>query len=312
MNWLEHTRIAVISPDDVDIEDRAYYVPCFAPLTSLVASIEKIGVVNPPLLQESSKGKLAPVLGRRRLAAVRELGQRTLDARIVPSDMPIADGFAMAFWDNVGSRPLDQAAKAVVARRLMELFPKTVVASDFLPALGIAPRGPIMERLWAVGGLERTVLAEMTAGRILEKTAEILSRLDPQDRSICLSLMVQLGMNANKNAELIGNLFDLSVATEKSCSELLNSADAIQLLQDAQLPTIEKAERLRRLVRRWKFPELFRDQASFDEWRKGLSLPKTVAVRPSQSFEDPGCTIEVRVKSRDDAKGILNRILATK
>lgn len=308
MNWLEHTRTLVISPDDVDLEDHSYYIPCFASLKPLITSIEKIGLVSPPLLKKSAQGSMLPVLGRRRLMAVREIGWQKLDSRVVSSDMPLADGFALAFWENVGHRPLEQAAKAVVVRRLMELFPKTVLARDFLPVLGIAPKGPTLERLQAIGGLEYTLLAELASGRIQDKTAEILSRLDSGDRSVCVSLMTELGMNANKNAEFISNLYDLSVITGQSCAELLGNAHAVAVLQDAELPPAVKAERLRQLLRRWKFPELFRDQDSFDTWRKELSLPRGVTVRPSQSFEDPGCTIEVRAKSRDDAEGIIDRV----
>ena len=308
MNWLDSTRPFVLDPNELDLDDPNYHIPCFTGLTPLMRSIEKVGVINPPLFQEVRPGKMAPVLGRRRMMAAREVGLTAVKSRIVSPEMPIVDGFVLAFWDNVDRRSFDLASKAVVIRRLLELFPTSLVVKDFLPVLEIAPKGPLLESLRAIGGLEYTVLTALASGRIHEKSAETLSRLAVRDRTACMNLIVELGMNANKNAELISNLFDLCVIQQKSVEELLNAADAVAVLQDDELPRPARANRFRELARSWKCPELVRDERSFNQWRKGLSLPKEVTVRPVQSFEDSGCTIEVRAGSRDDAKRILDRL----
>ncbi len=46
LNWLEHTSKYTVDPGAVDLDDRTYYVPCFAGLEALVKSIEKVGILE--------------------------------------------------------------------------------------------------------------------------------------------------------------------------------------------------------------------------------------------------------------------------
>jgi len=309
MSWLDPTRSILLDPNDPDLGDRTYHIPCYASLDTLVRSIERIGIINRPLVQEMPGGKMVLVLGRRRIEAARKVGLKAVQVRIVPREMPEADGFLLAFWDNIGQRFFDVATQAVVVRRLLEIFQRSTVATEFLPVLGIAAKGPRLESLRAIGGLEDPVLASLASGRILEKTAEILARLDRKERMICMSLMNQLGMNANKNAELVVNLFDLSVFHHKPISKIISVSDAVALLENELWSAPEKASRFRELVRSWKFPELVKDEKNFRDWQRRMSLPKQITIRHAQSFENHSCTIEIRSDSRDEANKILARLL---
>ncbi len=113
------------------LEDQTYLVPCYCDLSALVRSIEKVGVLNDPLVQERADGRVVPVAGRRRLQAAVALGWERVNVKMLPDEMSIADGFALAFWDNAPHRTFDTACTAVVVRRLLELFPREVAARNF-------------------------------------------------------------------------------------------------------------------------------------------------------------------------------------
>ncbi len=135
----------------------------------------------------------------------------SVEVRIISDSMPEEDGFLMAFWDNVSHRRFDPACTAVIAKRLLELYPRDVVAKQFLPVLGVRPLGPRLEQLRALGSLEEQVLKALALGRIHEKTAFLLSRLPPHERVGLLEFTEDLGLNANKKAEVIERLIDLSI-----------------------------------------------------------------------------------------------------
>ena len=174
MKWLANTRTTLFDPQEIDLRDRTYYIPCFADPAPLVKSLDSVGILNPPLLQELPGGRMIPVLGRRRLQAAVQLGISQTEVKIVSDRIPEAEGFAVALWDNFGHRTFDIASTAVVVRRLLDLLPRDVVADGFLPLLGVPARGPRLERLRAIGGLEEPVLQSLALGRIQEKTAFIL------------------------------------------------------------------------------------------------------------------------------------------
>lgn len=308
MNWLNLTKPTVVDPRAVDLEDKTYLIPCFCDLSALVKSIEKVGLLNSPLVQELADGRLVPVAGRRRLQAAVALGLEEVTVRVLPDAIPVAEGFALAFWDNVPHRTFDTACMAVVVRRLLELFPREQAAREFLPVLGIRLKGPRLERLRSIGGLEHAVLDALSQGRIHEKTAAILCEVEPETRLELLALTGKLRLNANKTAEIISWLFDLSVLQEKPIAELLASEDAHDILSDGDSPVQERAERFRELVRRWKFPELTAREAEFKEWAGHLAPSGRVSVKPTSAFENPACVLEIRAASKNEAQRILSSL----
>jgi ParB-like chromosome segregation protein Spo0J len=188
LKWLANTRTAVLDPHEIDLRDRSYFIPCFADPAPLVKSIDRVGILNPPLLQELPGGTIIPVLGRRRLQAAVHLGISRTEVKIVSDRIPEAEGFAVALWDNLGHRSFDIASTAIVVRRLLDLFPREVVADGFLPFLGVPARGPRLERLRAIGGLEEPVLQSLALGRIQEKSAFILTALSQEEQLSLLEL----------------------------------------------------------------------------------------------------------------------------
>lgn len=310
MNQLGHTDTVSLDPRDVDFNDRTYLIPCFQDMGPLVASIERVGILNPPLLERSAGSTLRPILGRRRILAATSIGLTSIPARVFNEPVSETDGFLLAFWDNIGHRAFDTATTAAVVRRLLELLPRQEVADDYLSVLGIPPRGPKIQRMETLGSLEDTVLEAVANGSLLAKTALILARLDRDDRSALVELVKGLGLNANKSAEVIDHLVDLSVLQGRGVRDFLNCSDAQAILLGKDLPTTERANRFRMLVRTWKFPELVEKEREFQEWLDSQPRLDRVTVRPTQAFEDEKCTISVAARSRSEAKEILASLAA--
>jgi len=208
----------------------------------------------------------------------------------------------------VTHRPFDAACTAIVVRRLLELFTRNVVAEQFLPVLGVPPRGPRLEQLAALGGLEEPVLLSLALGRIYEKTALLLSELQPHERTGLLEFTEYLGLNANKKAEVIERLIDISVFHNRPVLEVIQAEDAQAVLMDQDIPLPERANRFRDLLWSWEFPDLAKQEAEFRVWRETLPRSDRVSVRPSRSVETEQYNIEIRADSRNDVEKLINKI----
>jgi ParB family chromosome partitioning protein len=305
VNWLLASKWVELDPRGPDLGDTRYLVPCFDDPAPLVQSIRSVGILQPPVLQEKPGGGLIPVLGRRRLHAAREAAVPKVEARIIAAEMPEGEGFALAFWDNVVHRIQDPASRAVVVKRLLELFPRETVAAEFLPVLGIAPLGPRLERLAAIGRLETPVLELLAANGIQEKTAAILAGMNQDDRGCTMELLDSLKVNANKNAEIASNLYDVAIMRGKSVAEMLEMPEAKEILDDRERSAQERAQLFRQLLRSWKFPELVEREAEFRSWAQGLPQNDSVRIHPEVSFESDRCVIEVESKAREDVERIV-------
>jgi len=297
-----------MNPAKINLTDRTYYIPCFRGLESLAYSIGQVGIINKPAVQERPSRRLIPVVGRRRLQVASQLGMASVEVRVISDSMPEEEGFLMAFWDNVAHRTFDPACTAVVVKKLLELYPRDVVAKQFMPVLGVPPRGPRLEQLRALGGLEEPVLQSLALGRIHEKTALLLSELQPHERIGLLEFTDDLGLNANKKAEVIERLLDLSIFHDRPVLEFIHSVDAQTALADESIPLPERANSFRDLLRSWKFPELAKQEAEFRVWRETLPRADRVSVRPSRSGQVERYDIEIHADSRSDVEKLINRI----
>jgi ParB-like chromosome segregation protein Spo0J len=266
-----------------------------------------VGIVNPPVVQRHPVRGIIPVIGRRRLQAVKSLGWQEILVRCISPDMPKEDGYRLSFWDNC-TRINDPATRACVVKRLLELFSRDVVCSDFLPSLGIPPKGPRVERLLRVGGLERPILEALAAGRLLEKTAVTLSYMEEPDRIPVLQLAQSLRLNANIADEIVGGLHDLAVIQQRHVSEI-TASDAIRsLLEDRDAPIPQRTAELRKLLRSMRFPDLDIREREFRTWYGNLDVPPKTKIRHAPAFDTEECTIEVRTAGGDEARKILEAL----
>ena len=134
------------------------------------------------------------------------------------------------------------------------------------------------------GGWKKPVLQSLALGHIQEKTAFILATLSREEQRALLELTDTLGMNANKRAEVISHLADLSVFHGKPILEFLHVEEARSIVHDEDIPRPERAARFRRLIRSWKFPELVNSELEFEEWLRGLpNLKELWCARPQDS-----------------------------
>ena len=70
---LENIKIIKINPEQIDLNNRDFYIPSFESLALLTVSIQNVGILNPPLVKQTSNGLFVPVLGRRRIEALKDL-----------------------------------------------------------------------------------------------------------------------------------------------------------------------------------------------------------------------------------------------
>ncbi|MBM3302714.1 MAG: ParB N-terminal domain-containing protein, partial [Deltaproteobacteria bacterium] len=307
-NWLALTKKITLEVGEPNLEDRTFLIPSFLPPEPLGESILRVGMINPPVVQDHPDKGIICVLGRRRLEAARLIGWREVQVLAVPREMPEQDGFALAFWDNYSHRVFTAATKAYVVRRLLELYCLDEVAQDFLPDLELPPKGPRLQRLRLIGELDDSSLQALAEGRLHEKTAALLASVDPKERRTLLELVRHLGLNANKATELISHIYDLSVYQSRSVSEVLALEPAPSILADDDLPVPERAERFRDLVRSWKFPELVKREQEFTRWRSSLDAPQNVRVRPTPQFESDECTVEVLAIPPNEVESLIEQI----
>ena len=308
MSWLNHTRTVTLNPIEIDLEDCTYLIPCYTELQPLAISIRRVGILHQPLIQMTADQRLIPVLGRRRLKAAAEVGLSSVEVGVIDSDVPETDLFRLAFWDNLALRELDPASTATLVSRILELYPNEVAHREFLSVLGVSPDGFRLQRFKSIAELEETTLQALAVGRIQEKTAFILSKVDMNDRLHIFKLIQELRLNSNKAAEVVSHLFDLSATMGTSIVNLLDCEESQSILTNPSATTPEKTAQFRAMLRKWKYPELAIMEQDFHNTFHHVTSTGRISVHPTPSFEDKRCVIEIRADSWEEAQSILKEL----
>ena len=312
MNLQPNTRSISIHPDEISLSDRTYYLPCYDALGPLVESIRQVGILSPPVVRKNDDGSLAPVVGRRRIEAASKAGISKLSVFVVDASESDENLVNLLFWDNISRIGNSPVTVAAIVTSLLEVFDSETVAQTYLPWIGVPPRGPRLLRLKAVAKLDERSQRALWSGRILEKTASLLSGLNTEDRFELLNFIERYGWNANKSDEMAQAVYDLSILSGESVSKTI--CEAVQLLetQHEQDDAIRKSEKMRNLIKSLRWKDVSQHQELFNQWQKRLDLPRHIRVKPSISFENDSVSIEITANSLNEAEGIIQKLMISK
>lgn len=309
MNWQENIRSILVHPDEIELSDRTYYLPCYDEIGPLVESISQVGVLSPPVVRKNDDGTLVPVIGRRRLKAAIEARITGVSVLVVNASEPEKNCVSLLFWDNISRIRQNLVTVAVMSACLLNVFDLETVSENYLPWLGVPPRGPRLVRLRSIAKLDERSLRALWSGRIVEKTAVLLAALNIKDRLEMLNFIDRYGWNANKSDEILQAVHDLSILAGKSTTKTICQAIDWVETQHKEEDPVRKSEKMRNLIRSWKFGDLFQHQDLFGQWLQKLDLPRNIRVKPAQSFENQSVSIEVTANSLDHAKKIIQTLV---
>jgi hypothetical protein len=306
-DYLMTKKRSSINIEDINLDDRRFYIPEFAYPGDLAESISRIGIINPPLLIETS-GILVCILGRRRISAAKSINLKEVVCQVLYDQISEPNAFRLAFWDNIAHRNLSTALKAFLVRRILELFDRQTAIEEFWSSLNIDPIGPKIERLRKIGSLELQVLQNLADGLIHEKTAYLFSDMTAEQRFLFMDIAQNLKLNGNKIAEVVSILDDLAKFHSRDLVAYLQAPDLVALVNDRSLDCKQKAEKLRSYCFRLKYPDVYEKQIVFNDWVQSLGKQDNISIKPHQSYETPGCCLEMKIRSFEEAQQILSQI----
>lgn len=254
---------------------------------ALLGSVERWGVLVPPLLRED-EGRWQVVSGHRRVRCARALGLESLPARTCAAgELPDVLALEQLVEENRFGPPLD----ALEAGRLLGLF-RSLAAHSFekiekevAPRLGL-PRGrDALERILAVPALEEEILEDpaVREGLLLRLTA-----LSPAARLALWREWIRPGSpTAQEIREGVEWILDLAARGDCRDAEILAGGPAAAALREGA--------GFHAALRRLRYPVLVRVEGALRDAAR--ALPAGIQAEGSPRLE--GEWIEFRFRARD-------------
>jgi ParB family chromosome partitioning protein len=287
-------RLETIRLSRLDLKDDRFRISYFFNTETMSRSIREAGLVNPPLVRPGGE-RFVLVSGWKRVMACRETGLREIPALLTEekNDLRL---FLAVLHENLANRSYTLTEKAVILEKLLSFGVKRKkVIGEFMPLLALPATSLFLRHLLTLSRAHPKVKRYFQEKDRPLPIWESLLCFSDSERLRLLPVIAPLGQNKAK--ELLDNLWEVSRRDGLPLRRLLDDKDIRAALRAERLSPVQKAERVRRLAARRRYPRLSAQQDSFFSALRKMSWPSEITVQPSPYFEDENVTVAFRFKT---------------
>ncbi len=300
-----------IDINKIDMSDKRFQICPFYSSDSLISSIKKAGLLNPPVLT-AREGRNIIVSGWRRVSACQKLEMSFIPVFMMQEQSDL-EAFKIPVYDNLSIRDYSHIEKAAVISKLYR-FGETLenIIKNYMTLLKIPPRRDVMDIYLNIDQLKENLKEIAHQKRWPLGPLEMLTELPEKDIRAFYPFLRELSLNKQK--QLIENIFEISRKKDISVQDLLSSEEFLRIQKDRNLDSIQKAEGVTKLAREQRFPSLNDWKKAFEKLTENLDLPEEITVIPSKFFEDDIISIKLDIRNAEELKKYIDKLrkLSTK
>jgi ParB family chromosome partitioning protein len=290
-------KIKDIGIDELELGHERFRISYFFSLDLLIRSIKEIGLVSPPVVT-SRNGRLLIVAGWKRALACRELSLSPLPVFLLeePDDLK---AFRMSFLENLTVRRFGLLEKSEIIRKLVGFGEsEKKIIKTYLPLLGIPPTYDYYTLFMKISRLNVDEKELIHNKNLPLAVLERLVEFTPEERRALYPLLLPLGQNKQK--DVVEVMQELCLSRGLSIKGILGEKEFKTVLQSGNLSSLQKAEKIRQLLKKKRFPLLSARQEAFVSAKKKLAWPKDIKISHTPFYEDKKMFIEFSFLSKKD------------
>lgn len=283
--------------DKIYLKDERFRISYHFPQDELLFSLKKIGLINPPIVTLRSN-RFILVSGWKRVLACLKLSISSIPVFVLEEEDDLK-AFKTTFYDNLATREFSLLEKSEILKRLKKFGEKDKeIVKQYLPLLGI-PATLVHFDTYLIFSQFRPELKNIIHKKKMPYSSlEMLAEFNPHERELVLPLILPLGQNKQK--EILEDLQFVSKKSDIPIEKILGSEEIQDILVSERLSHVQKADKVRRLLKRKRYPLFFALKESFDSSLKKMQLPKEIKVSPSPFFEDEEFSVTFSFKNKEE------------
>jgi hypothetical protein len=303
----------LVNPNKIEDFPGPYCMSFGFDIRPLAQSIDRVGLVNCPLLIENKNAELTIIVGYRRIHALKNLGWDRIPCGILSqSEVSPLECLLLNLYDNLPTRKLNEVEKGMVLNRLHSQVPGKEILDLYMPLLELPSNEPTLRFFMKLEQeLDTEIKEYLVQKEISLQTAKMLLKMGPDERNHVFNFMSNIKFNINQQKQFIDNVIDLAEIENKSLYELINEPSLKVILVNKQLNTPQKAKTILKLLRGRRFPSLVKAEKAFKKKVSSLDLPKSASIHVPPYFEEPHYRLEVLFREGKELKETINRLAMT-
>jgi ParB family transcriptional regulator, chromosome partitioning protein len=296
-----------VSLTDVKADDDAFRITTRTGIEDLIGSIDKMGLLHPPVLVGNlSEYKI--VCGFRRIAACRNLGWSQTTARVLTET---ADRFLLtllAIADNALQRSLNLMETSRALNLLADVCPDHKRFREAASALGLPVNPSVVAKIKKICRLPLEIQKGIVADTIGLSMALALGELDQPAGEALLAMFDQLKVGLNTQRELLLLVKEIARREGRSVQQLIAEKSLQEILINAQLDRAVKRQKIRFFLQQRRYPSISKAADQYQKRVKQLKLGNEINLIPPKNFENNTFTMILRFKTREDLSDLKEKI----
>jgi ParB-like chromosome segregation protein Spo0J len=302
---------SIIPLAQIDLDASVLGLAAASDLDRLRDSLLEVGLLNPPWLKLGpGDQRYSVVTGARRLKLAADLGWPSITARLLPANTDDFFCLLVHLFDNAFTRGFNLWEQATLAARLCEYHDQAVVATKYLPYLGLPPSPAHLARLFKLAALKPPWPQLAAQGRLALTAGSILAKWDCADRDAAWPFFEGLRLSQSKQEEFLEQVTLLARREGLTPAGILTDAELRRALTTPHRTPQERTEAVRRHLFRWFYPRLSAAQEAFAFAVQKLGLKRTprLSLKPPAAFEGPDFHLEIKFRDTPELQQLLAEI----
>lgn len=294
-----------IALNDIFLEDEMFRISYFFSLEKLIPSLKKVGLISPPLVTIRGK-RFILVSGWKRVLACLKISLSPIPVFVIEKENDL-NTFLMAFYENLASREFSLLEKAEILSKLKKFGEdEKKIVRHYMPLLDIPSTLSHFDSFAAFSQFEPEVKKVIHEKNMPFPSVKLLAGFTPRERKFLLPLLAPLGQNKRK--EILEDMKEISKKNDVSPEKILSSKEILDILGAERTSPLQKADKIRFLLRKKRYPTLSAWNDSFDSLLRKLEWPKEIMIKPSQFFEGENFSITFSFKNQEELRASLLKL----
>jgi hypothetical protein len=294
-----------LSHNKIFLKDERFRISYYFDLEKLVTSIREIGLLNPPLVTRRN-GRFILVSGWKRVMACLNLSLSPIPVLVVQGKGEL-ETFLIAFYENLATGEFSLVEKVEIIAILKKFSEEEKkIVCHYLPLLDIPPTLSHLDSYLAFSQFEPELKKFIHEKNLPFSLAELFSEFSTSERKRLLPLVLPLSQN--KMTEFLESLKEISRRDELPVRRILASKEAKDILGSRRLSSLQKADRIRLVLRKKRYPNLSSWEESFDSLRKKMRWPREITLSPTPYFEEKRLSVDFNFENQEEFKASLLKL----
>ncbi len=281
-------------------------------LSPLIASIRKVGLINPPIVRENIDGPMDIVAGYRRIEILKSMGLPDIPCRILPAATSRLECVLLNLYDNLTIRTFNDVEKSMVLNRLKRFVSQEDLLERYMPLLNLRPRLSLLTYYLTLEDLETCVKKAIAQKSLSPQTVRALQDRHHDARIVMTEWISILMLNFNQQKQFIEYTEDICIRDGIVVTELFKAPPIVKILQEQDMNPPQKAKLVLEYLRNRRFPRLSRAEKLFQSRVSSIKLPKGVSIRHPPQFEGSDYHLEIAFKDGGNLMKKMNELVASR